>query len=291
MLYTIKNKNIIVEIADMGGELMSIKSVDGREYLWQGNPDFWSGRAYNLFPIVGRLTEGKYTYKGKTYEMNLHGFVRKTQLSIACQGMDSITFYLKSNEDTLKMYPFEFDYRLTYTLKDSTVIITYEVTNASEEVMPFAVGGHPGFNVPLCEDETFEDYYLEFDKEAPVKELVLSETCYMTDGEKDFKLEDGKILRLKHNLFDNDAIVLKDMSKKVTLKSKKRRKSITLAYPDMKYLGIWHKPKSKAPYVCIEPWISVPAYDNVIDDLETKRDMKKLKSGDKYSNTFTITIK
>lgn len=75
MLYTIFNDFIEVTISDVGAELQSIRSKsDGTEYLWQGNPEFWAGRAYNLFPICGRLTEGRYTFEGKTYEMNLHGF-------------------------------------------------------------------------------------------------------------------------------------------------------------------------------------------------------------------------
>lgn len=290
MQYTIKNEDLTVEISDLGGELMSIKSADGTEYLWQGDSNYWAGKAYNLFPIVGRLTEGKYTYKNKTYEMNLHGFVRKSVLQTENQKNDSITFVCKSNETTKKMYPFDFEYKIIYTLNKNSLITTYQVKNTGKESLIFTVGGHPGFNVPLTKNENFEDYYLEFEDKRPAKEIEMSKTCYLTDKEKDFKLENGKILKLKHNLFDNDAIVLKDMSKKVTLKTDKNNKSVTVEYPDMKYLGIWHKPKSDAPYVCIEPWASLPSYDKKIDDLETKRDMEKLDSNKIYNNTFTITI-
>ena len=88
MNYTISNDQIEVVISDVGAELMSVKSKkDGTEFLWQGDPTFWGGRAYNLFPICGRLADGKYTYEGETYEMNLHGFVRKSVLDatpLAC---------------------------------------------------------------------------------------------------------------------------------------------------------------------------------------------------------------
>ena len=84
MIYTIENDSIRVQISDVGAELQSIVGKkDNTEYLWQGDAQYWSGRAYNLFPICGRLTDGKYTYQGKTYEMNLHGFapVSYTHLS------------------------------------------------------------------------------------------------------------------------------------------------------------------------------------------------------------------
>ncbi|MBE6766508.1 MAG: aldose 1-epimerase family protein, partial [Ruminococcaceae bacterium] len=57
MLITIKNDKIEVAIDTMGAQLMSIKS-DGCEYLWQGDPAYWSNRAPNLFPYIARLTEG-----------------------------------------------------------------------------------------------------------------------------------------------------------------------------------------------------------------------------------------
>ena len=291
MLYNIENEFIKVEISDVGAELMSIQlKEDNTEYLWQGNAEYWNGRAYNLFPICGRLTEGKYVYNNQTYEMNLHGFTRKSVLTMIDQTPTSISFQLKANENTRKMYPFDFDLTITYTLDKTSVQTKFTVKNNGKTDMPLAVGGHPGFNVPLGGMGKFEDYYLEFACEAPVKEIVMSPTCYTTRETKPFQLEKGKILPLKHNLFDNDAILLQDMCRKITLKSNVSKKSVTLEYPDLQYLGIWHKPHSDAPYVCIEPWSSVPAYDGEIDDLATKRDMVHLPAGSTYENAFTITI-
>lgn len=292
MVYTIENDLIAVQISDMGAELQSIKlKADGTEYLWQGDAAYWSGRAYNLFPICGRLTEGKYTFEGKTYEMNLHGFARKTVFSVCEQGAEHICFHLAADEKSRAQYPFDFDLKLLYTLKGTGVTTTFQVENAGTNTMIFAVGGHPGFNVPLAEGEAFEDYYLEFDCEKPARAIVMSPTCYTTRDSRPFALESGKILPLRHNLFDNDAIVLEEMCKAITLKSKKGGKQVRLEYPDMNYLGLWHAPKTEAPYVCIEPWYSVPAYDGLVDDLSTKRDMIHLKSGEKYVNSYVIRVK
>ena len=49
-------------------------------------------------------------------------------------------------------------------------------------------------------------------------------------------------------------------------------------------------PKTEAPYMCIEPWTSVPAIDNVVDDFETKLEMNRLAPGDSYTNSFSITV-
>ena len=297
MTYTIKNDKLTVEIDALGAELKSIKAADGTEYLWQGDPKYWAGRAYNLFPIVGRLTDGKYTYKGRTYEMNLHGFARKSVFAVTEQAPASVTFELRENGETLKAYPFPFRFTVAYALGGDTLDTKYRVENTGAEEMVFAVGGHPGFNVPLGGDGKFEDWYLQFSTGKDAEEIVMSPACYVTRETRPFKLECvhnlkcGRCLDLKHELFDNDAIILANMAKAVTLKSDKSKRGVTVKYPGMKYLGIWHKPSSDAPYVCIEPWASLPAYDGEVDALETKRDMTRLRPGGTYQNGFSITVK
>ncbi|MBQ7380665.1 MAG: aldose 1-epimerase family protein, partial [Clostridia bacterium] len=163
MNYIIENSAIRVEISDLGAELMSIVGKKtGFEYLWQGDAEYWSSRASVLFPICGRLTEGKYTYRGKTYEMVLHGFARKQVFTVVEQKADAITFELRPNEASREAYPFDFIFRVIYTLDGASVRTTLAVENPGKENLPFSVGGHPGFNIPFVEGESFEDYYMEF---------------------------------------------------------------------------------------------------------------------------------
>ena len=95
---------------------------------------------------------------------------------------------------------------------------------------------------------------------------------------------------MNHNLFDEDAIVLRDMAKSVTLKSDKSDRYVKVEYPEMDYLGIWHMPCTDAPYVCIEPWSSLPSRQDVIEDLAKKEDLIALEGGKVYENTWTIEI-
>ncbi len=293
MLYTIKNDKITVQIASDGAELMSIKSADGTEYLWQGDSTYWGGRAYNLFPICGRITDGKYKYKGEVIEglKSPHGYVRKSAADEVVEiADDQIKFLFKSSDATKKFYPFDFVYSLTYTLFGGEIKMSIDVVNNGNEDMYFAVGGHPGFNVPLA-DGKFEDYYLEFEDGKNAKTIYMSDTCFITDRVDEFKLEGDK-LPLVHSLFDRDAIVLTDIAKSITLKGTKTDKSIKVSFPkEMKYVGLWHAPKTEAPFVAIEPWTGLPSYDGVIDDLETKRDMFRLASGKAFNLVWSIEIK
>lgn len=290
MIYKIFNDNISVEISDLGAELQSIK-YQNIKYLWQGDKTFWGGRAYNLFPICGRLTDGKYTYKGNTYEMNLHGFLRKSVLTATKISDSEIDFCMVANENSLAIYPFNFEYHILYKLIDTKIEMKIEVKNLDKKDMYFALGGHPGFNVPLV-DDNFEDYYLEFTKDSKPIGIYLTDTCYTTDDTYEIKELKGNSLPLTHNLFDRDAQFMQGITAPVVLKSNKHNHEITLDFPsDMQYVGIWHAPKTTAPYICIEPWTSLPAYDSVVDDLETKRDMFRLAENEVKSLTWSISIK
>ncbi len=291
MEYTIENAKIKVTVTDMGAEMTSlILKKTGVEYLWQADPEYWTGHAYNLFPICGRLWEGKYTYQGKTYEMNLHGFARKTAYELAAQTETSLTFRLVDSDVTYAQYPFHFELLLTYTLDGASVITTFHIQNNDEKELIYAIGGHPGFNVPLAEGETFEDYTISFAEKCEPEQLCMSETCYYLGETKPFKVRCGKIFKLSHDLFDNDAIFLTNVANEVTLKSGVSKRFVKVTYPDLPYVGFWHKPQTEAPYVCIEPWASVPADDGKVDDLETKRSMLRLASGAEHEQSFTITI-
>lgn len=291
MIYTIKNDFLTVQISSEGAELMSIMANDGLEYLWQGNSEFWGGRAYNLFPICGRIWDGKYNYEGKTYEglKSPHGFIRKSQASEVKEISDRcVEFIFTSNDDTKKFYPFDFVYSIKYTIKANRLDMDIKVKNNDEKELIFSVGGHPGFNVPFAGGK-FEDYYLSFENGANAKQIYMSDACFITDRVDDFRLVGGKILPLTHNLFDRDAIVLENVFDSITIMNGMSERAVKVIFPkEMKYVGIWHAPKKEAPFVAIEPWTSLPAYDGKIDDLETKRDMFKLKPNEEFNLTWTI---
>ena len=91
MLYTIHNSDMTVTIDGLGAQLQSITAAGGTEYLWSGDPAYWSSRAPILFPYVGRLTDDTYTCDGRAYQMTRHGFARRTEFSVLTQGKDHIT--------------------------------------------------------------------------------------------------------------------------------------------------------------------------------------------------------
>lgn len=285
----LSNEFLELKVNSLGAEMNGIRSCYGTDFLWNGDEKYWKQHAPNLFPYVGRLTEGTYTLNGKTYSMIIHGFAKVSEFEPK-EEKDALVFHLSDSEETRQSYPFAFDFDVTYRLKGWNIEITYEVTNRGDEVMPFGLGGHPAFRVPLAEGTGFDDYYLEFSRECHPDQVIYSPECHPVGKEVPFPLKDGKILELHHDMFDNDAIVLKHMADTVTLKSDKTPRSVTVRYPQMHYLGFWHTVRTDAPFVCIEPWVSLASRQGMVENLDCQSDLIRLWPGEHYSNRWTIGI-
>ena len=290
MLLTIENEYLRLSVDTLGAQMMHIGSKDGTEYLWQGDDRYWPDRAPTLFPFIARLTNDSYYFHEKLYHMGIHGFAAASEFTAVVQERDRLVLELHSSETTQRQYPFAFCLRITFVLECNTVAVSYHVENLGMEVMPFGIGGHPGFRVPLEAGEKFEDYVLEFSQRCQPDRVGFTPDVYLSGYDEAYPLEDGRILPLKHELFNEDAVILKNMAKEVVLRSGFSNRSVKVSYPDMPYLGIWHCPKTDAPYVCIEPWTSLPSRQGVVEELSCKSDLIHLAPGKTYETTWTITI-
>lgn len=274
--YTIQNELLTVRIAAAGAELLSVLGADGCEYLWQGNERHWASRAPWMFPVCGRLYRGKYAHNGKEYALPNHGFARHSVFSVTAQAKDRITLALTANEQTKAVYPFDFEFSVTYALVKNALKCTLTVKNTGKEPLPFAVGAHPGFRAPINGTGTFEDCYLEFSK-AHVPNKILFTENLLTSGERaPYAMREGKYIDLTRDFFAADATFLADTCGEVSLRSRKDRHSVTVYYPDLAYVGIWTKCDAGADYVCIEPWCGLPGRDGGVEEITERDDLVKL---------------
>ena len=146
MTTTIKNGNLSAEIKHFGAELISLKTNQNKEYIWEGNPEFWGKHSPILFPIVGTLKDNSFYYNGMEYHLSRHGFARDMEFELIDVTQNSATFSIQSSEETLKVYPFEFELQLIYTLEENNLSIAYKVINKGKSTMPFSIGAHPAFS-------------------------------------------------------------------------------------------------------------------------------------------------
>lgn len=290
MLHTIQNSDLTVTVSDFGAELQSILAADGTEYLWQGDAKYWTDRSPVLFPYIGRMINKSYLYGGKTYSMEIHGFASTSAFFVAEKAQDTITLSLESNESTLQQFPWVHRFFVSYKLCGSRLDITYRIENKDEKPMLFGVGGHPGFCVPLENGLQFEDYRLRFPISCAPERILFTKTCFVLPESEPMPLEQGAFIPLHHDMFDDDAIVLKNTSHRIVLESDKSKHSVTVDFPDMEYVGLWHMPHTDAPYICIEPWSSLPSASKAQTIWEEQEDLCLLESGKTYTNTWSITI-
>ena len=294
--YSLDNGVLSVRVSSIGGQLLSVKK-DGKEYLWQGDPAFWEDRAPNLFPYIARLTKGTYTVHGKEYHLPIHGFLPAAEMKAEAQEESLLVLRLDADESTLACYPFVFTLRIRYELNQDTLRIAYEVENGGTEEMYFGIGGHPGFQAPLEEGLSFEDYFLEFESEGqsgtdaqtPVR-IGFSPTCFLNGKDEPWPLEKGCRIPLRHDLFDDDAIVLSHTPKTVVLRSEKGGRGVRVRFPQMPYIGFWHAVKKPAPYVCIEPWSSLPSRQDVVEELSEQPGLIHLEGKGVYRNLWSIQL-
>ena len=294
--YSLDNGVLSVRVSSIGGQLLSVKK-DGKEYLWQGDPAFWEDRAPNLFPYIARLTKGTYTVHGKEYHLPIHGFLPAAEMKAEAQEESLLVLRLDADESTLACYPFVFTLRIRYELNQDTLRIAYEVENGGTEDMYFGIGGHPGFQAPLEDGLSFEDYFLEFESEGqsgtdaqtPVR-IGFSPTCFLNGKDEPWPLEKGCRIPLRHDLFDDDAIVLSHTPKTVVLRSEKGGRGVRVRFPQMPYIGFWHAVKKPAPYVCIEPWSSLPSRQDVVEELSEQPGMIHLEGKGVYRNLWSIQL-
>ena len=287
-MYTIQNEFLTVTVAAKGAELMSIVAADGTEYMWQGDPKYWSDRAPNIFPSVGRLTGGKYSLDGNFYELGCHGFASKSKFDVIKHEPSYLELCLTNNDETMAVYPRKFAFTIVYSLDGNKLDTLYKVENLDDRELPFGIGGHPGFNVPLVPGKKFEDYQLRFSEKCNPEMYLVSPKYLFTGETAPYSLKGDQIIPLQHSLFDDDAVVLRNVAREVTLEAEGDSHSVTVTYPGMRYIGFWHKPHSDAPYVCIEPWCSLASFEDVPAIFEERPDLLRLAPGAVYENHWSI---
>ncbi len=288
-MHIIENDFLKVAIQEKGAELTSIFSKPlGLEYMWNGDPAFWPKHSPVLFPVVGALKNNTSFFRNRQYELPRHGFAREKAFSVAGQSPDNITFSLSNDEETMLVYPFEFELNIYYRITENILTVTYEVKNRGSEEMYFSIGGHPAFKVPLLNDTNYEDYYLEFNKKENSQRWRVSPDGLIDEGSVPVFSNDS-IIPLKKELFSEDALVFKDLvSDRVSLKCNKHPHGLNFDFSGFPYMGIWAA--KNADFVCIEPWCGIA--DGVYADqqLKNKEGINKLGEDEIFTREWKLTI-
>ncbi len=269
MQYSLSNQQLELKVNSLGAELCSVKAkADQLEYIWQADPGLWARHAPNLFPVVGKLRKGQFSYGGNQYALPQHGFARDLEFICIEETTDRLSFELTANEETLCIYPFHFSLQISYFLEGDTLNISYSVFNPDHKILYMSLGAHPAFNVPLQAHETFEDYELQFNGMNALTVNKLHDGL-IADETKVLHLSDHK-LHLNASLFEKDALVLKHAQvRELRLSSTRSGRGVEMSCEDWPFFGIWTKPGT-SQFLCLEPWYGIADSDHASGALEEK---------------------
>lgn len=251
--------------------------VNGTEYLWVGDPSIWASSAPNIFPMTGGFRDDKYILNGKEYFMNKHGFAKNMTFEVESCTETTAVFLLTATEETKKVWPYDFEFRVCYELFDGKIAVDYKVKNKTEETMWFSVGSHDGFATP----EGIEDYDIIFAE----NETLESNTLYgnLIGDDTVPIISNTNTLALKYDYFAVDALVFKNVkSTSCKLVNRNNGRGIKLDYPEVPVVMVWTKPN--APYICIEPWFGAPDHINSNYQITDKFAIQSVEAG----KTFTV---
>lgn len=247
----IASDRLTAEISPLGAELQSLRDTSRRDYLWDGDPAWWTGRAPILFPIVGTLADDTLRVDGVAYRMEKHGFARRSTFAVIEDGYDYATFRLEASAATRASYPFDFTLNIGFELAGATLTITATLANPGTAPLPASFGYHPAFRWPLPDAGARDEYRLRFAEAEPAPIRRIAASGLLTEVRHPSPIV-GRNLPLADALFIDDAVIFDAPSSRALSYGALGEPGLEIAWEGLPQLGVWTRPG--APYLCIEPW-------------------------------------
>lgn len=285
----LSNEQLTIKVAEKGAELQSIIDGEGREYLWQADPKYWSRHSPILFPIVCSVENDTYTVDGREYHLPRHGFARDTDFTLVAQSENKVVFALHDSEETLKVYPYHFNLAVSYRLDGNKIHVIWHVENTDKREMHFQIGGHPAFYAPGCEADKPLKGVLRVDNPDQLKALKSHIDGSVEMTEVEIVSKDG-LIAFDDEFFANDSVKLHNsQTSSVELLNPDGTVAVTLDYK-CPIIAFWSPYQKNAPFVCLEPWYGVGDPRGYKGEFKDKPMMNHLQPGASFMSEYVITI-
>jgi galactose mutarotase-like enzyme len=283
---TIQSNQIKAEFAAHGAELIRLQDRSGRDFLWNGDAAWWSGRAPLLFPIVGKVPNDRILVDGREYAMRQHGFARTSQFVLTHTDASECGFRLRASDETRAQFPFGFTLDVSYAARGPSLLAQATVLNSGDRPMPISFGFHPALRWPLPGGGPKQDHVLRFEQSeaAPVRRLhdgLLTIVRHPTPVE-------GRCLPLNDTLFTDGAVIFDQLLSRAVTYLSPLGASIAVTFDGMPHLGVWSKPG--ADFICIEPWQGYAAAVDFHGELSSKEGMMVVQPGAVARFSMVMTI-
>lgn len=285
---TLANGILEITVSEKGAELQSIyKITSNREYLWQGDEKYWGKRSPLLFPLIGNIHNQQIQIDGNIYPMTRHGFAQK--LLFKCRTDDRLLHLSTTDtEETFRVFPFHFIYEVLYQLSRNTLTVTQRITNTGTDTMPFQIGFHPAFNLPMYHPADEIHGYLSFNTDNGVTSNII-EQGFLTEKLETYSCTDG-YLPITDKLFDYDTVVdTRGLIERTTLYDKNKKPLLTVK-SKAPITAYWSPVQKAAPFICIEPWQGCSEDLHFTGEMSHRRFMSQLKENETFEFSMQIII-
>ncbi len=288
-LVTISNGAFAARINPVGAELWSLTDRQGREYMTDADPAFWTGHAPLLFPIVGALRNGVYRLEGREYALPKHGFARTSRFEVTQALPSQVRFRLTDSEASRAVWPFAFALDAEFGLGGATLAMAVTVHNTGDRPMPFSFGFHPAFAWPLPDGGAKAAHRVVFaeDEPAPIRRIDPASGTLRRDPQP--TPVTGRELRPDASLFEADALIWDRLASRSLTFAGETGPSLAIDFPDCPHLGVWQKPG--APFLAIEPWQGFNDPEDFAGELREKPGTVVLAPGAERRFRLDVTVR
>lgn len=300
----LENERLKVTVSDAGAELVSVWDKErGVERIWRGDSAVWGRHAPILFPFVGKVAGGKYSYRGSEYKMTSHGFARDREFELVDADERSVTNVLRWNEESLKIYPFRFALYVKHSFDEENpcrLKIEWKVVNEENaenqkssqnhagKTMFYGIGGHPAFTYPKGVRATDCSLRIGGSGLGKALEYHLLDAQGCIDMSESYKLGlDGGCAAVTEHMFDKDALIVLDQQiERAELLDETGRTYVSMNCEGFPYFGIWSKKVDE--FVCLEPWYGIADVAGHDGNIEKKPGMQKLEAGESRGYAYMV---
>lgn len=276
------------EFSPLGAEMRALRDEAGRDLLSDGPPEYWTGRAPFLFPIVGAVNHDTIHLDGRAYPMAKHGFARKSLFALIDHQADAATFRLAASGATRAVYPFEFQLDIRFRIEGDALLTQVEIANLGDVPLPASFGFHPAFRWPLPWGGDRADHRLLFDQPeaAPIRRIDPASGLLLAEARP--TPVEGDRLVVRDDLFVDDAVIFDQLQSRQVRFGVPGNRMIQVEFPALPLLGVWTKPG--APFLCIEPWQGLADPVGFTGDFHAKPYVLTIPAGARHTLTMTIRL-
>ena len=270
----IENEILKVSINTKGALLTSINDKrNDEELLYQIEKDSWPFQDVQIFPIIGATN-----YRVKDFKLSSptrHGFIRNMEFKVINKTNETATLRITSNEETKKLYPYDFDFFITYSLKFDKLTITTKILNLSNETLLCMYGAHTAIKA----------------NENAILNLGKGYTQYkLIDGlisEKGTLIDDNKIQLTKDYFKKEDTIVIDNTFDKLIIKNGFNHDVIYTF--DAPLFALWSR-NDTGNFVCLEPWWGISNVTNEEIELKDTKFINEIKKEKEFTYSLTFQL-